>query len=122
MQATSLLRDKLLLTWFSYAKSCRIITHRSRRLIYQVLGPSPNYGIVRLQQVPRGRCLLQTGPAGRLAFVPLALEQAQLLVDDLRWNPSYMLMQLVILLGRALDFARRGLAALLRGLFQDALV
>jgi len=33
-----------------------------------------------------------------------------------------MLMQLVILLGRALDFARRGLAALLWGLLQDALV
>ena len=104
MHATSLLRDKILLAWFSSTKSCRIITHRGRRLIYQVLGPSPNYGIVRLQQVSRGRCLLQTGPAGRMAFIPLALQQAQLLIDDLRWRPSSMLMQLVILLGRALDF------------------
>jgi hypothetical protein len=39
-----------------------------------------------------------------MAFIPLALQQAQLLIDDLRWRPSSMLMQLVILLGRALDF------------------
>ena len=102
MNATSLLRVELMLASFPSSKSRRIIGNRDRRLIYQVLGPSPVDGIVRLDQVPRGRCLLQTGPAGRLAaLVPLALQQAQLLVDDLRWCPSYLLLllQLAILLG-----------------------
>ena len=97
MHATCLLRDKLLLARFSTAKRRRIISHRGRRLIYHVLRPTSYDGIVRLDQVPRRRCLLQTGPAGRLAaLVPLALQEAQPLVDDLWWRPAR---QLVILLG-----------------------
>lgn len=30
--------------------------------------------------------VLQAGPAGRLALIPLAFKQAQLLIDDLRWR------------------------------------